>query len=284
MASASPTVGVMLRVQVDEGVALECDVWAGGAGLPFLLVHGLSSNRRLWEGTADRLHQLGHPVATVDLRGHGRSDKPDAGYDFATMGNDLLVVLDALGFDTAVLAGQSTGGNIVVDVAAMAPDRVGGVAGIDGGALELARQFSDWERCKEALAPPRLAGTPASRIEGWMRSAHPDWSDWAIEASLANLEHLPDGTVRPWLSFENHLRILRSLWEHRPSTVIPKLDLSVLLVMADTGDDWADQKRRMGEELMEASARVRVEWFSPGDHDLHAQHPVELAELLHAAF
>ena len=117
-----------------------------------------------------------------------------------------------------------------------------------------------------------------------MRGAHPDWSDWAIEATLANLEHLPDGTVRPWLSFENHLRILRSLWEHKPSTIIPKLDVSVLLVMADTGDDWAEEKRAIGDELREASARVRVEWFSPGDHDLHAQHPAALADLLHGAF
>lgn len=274
----------MQRVQVDEGVALECDVWAGGAGLPFLLVHGLSSNRRLWEGSAHRLHELGHPVATVDLRGHGRSDKPDTGYDFATMGNDLLAVLDAVGFDVAVLAGQSTGGNIVVDLAARAPERVAGVAGVDGGALELARQFPDWEQCKQALAPPALAGTPATTIEGWMRRAHPAWSDWAIEATMANLEQLPDGTVRPWLSLDNHLRILRSLWEHRPSTVIPKLDVSVLLVMADAGDDWSAQKRAMGEELTKASPRVRVEWFSPGDHDLHAQYPVELAELLDAAF
>jgi pimeloyl-ACP methyl ester carboxylesterase len=274
----------MERVHVDEGVALECDSWAGGAGVPFLLVHGLSSNRRLWDGSAARLHELGHPVATVDLRGHGGSDKPAHGYDFATLGDDLVKVLDAVGFGSAVLAGQSTGGNIVVDLAARVPERAAGVAGIDGGALELSRQFPDWERCEEALQPPALAGTPAPKLEGWIRRAHHSWSDWAIEATMANFEHLPDGTVRPWLSLDNHLRILRSLWEHRPSTVIPKLDVPVLLVMADTGDDWADQKRALAEELMAASGLVRVEWFSPGDHDLHAQHPVALADLLHAAF
>lgn len=274
----------MLKVQVDEGVALECDVWAGGAGVPFLLAHGLSSNRRLWEATAERLHELDHPVLTVDLRGHGGSDKPDDGYDFATMGADLLAVLDSVGFERAVLAGQSTGGNIVVDLAARAPERVAGVVGVDGGALELARQWPDWDRCRAALTPPALTGTPATRIEGWMRQGHPTWSDRAIRASMANFEHRPDGTVRPWLSLDNHLRILRSLWEHRPSTVIPKLAVPVLLVMADTGDDWAEQKRAIGEELVGTSPHVRVEWFSPGDHDLHAQHPVELADLMHAAF
>src|SRR4051812_28369245 len=108
----------MLRVEVESGVALEVDVWDGGDSVPFLLVHGLASNRRTWEGVAARLDELGHPVATVDLRGHGRSDAPDHGYDFATMGADLIGVLDAVGFGRAVLAGQSTGGNIVVDLAA----------------------------------------------------------------------------------------------------------------------------------------------------------------------
>ena len=46
----------------------------------------------------------------------------------------------------------------------------------------------------------------------------------------------------------------------------------------------AEQKRAMADELRRPHPHVRVEWFSPGDHDLHAQHPVELADLLHAAF
>ncbi|MGI8983529.1 MAG: alpha/beta fold hydrolase [Acidimicrobiales bacterium] len=273
-----------MKVEVEDGVSLECDLWAAGAGAPFLLAHGLSSNRRLWEGTAARLHELGHPVVTVDLRGHGRSEKPDTGYDFETMGADLLAVLDEAGFERAVVVGQSTGGNIVVDLAARAPGRVSGVAGIDGGALELSRRWPEWERCKTALAPPALAGTPAATVEGWIRGGHPTWSEWAVAATMANMEHLPDGTVRPWLSIDNHLRLLRSLWEHRPSAVIPKLAVPVLLVMADTGDAWAEEKRAMAAELAEASRRVQVEWFTPGDHDLHAQHPVELADLLHATF
>lgn len=274
----------MLKVDVGEGVALEADVWAGGAGIPFLLVHGLSSNRRTWERVAARLHELDHPVATVDLRGHGRSDKPDDGYDFATMGDDLLRVLDAVGFPSAVLAGQSTGGNLVVDLAARAPERVDGVVGVDGGALELSRQWPDWDDCRKALAPPPLAGTPAASIEARIRRGHPTWSEWGLEATLANLEHLPDGTVRPWLTLDRHLRILRALWEHRPSEVIPKLDAAVLLVMAGTGDGWEEQKQALGEELSAASAKVRVEWITPGDHDLHVERPEQLADMMHTAF
>lgn len=256
----------------------------GGGEAPFLLVHGLSSNCRTWEGVAARLHELGHPVAAVDLRGHGQSPKPDGGYDLATMAEDLVGVLDDVGFERAVVAGQSTGGNIAIELGVRHPTRVSGVAGVDGGSIELSRQFREWDECESALAPPRLAGTPAPTVEGWVRRGHPDWADWAVEATLANLEVLPDGTVRPWLTYERHLRILRSLWKHRPSQVVPRLSAPLLLALADSGDSWAGDKRSFAEELRKATPSVRVEWFSPGDHDLHLQFPVELAELLHESF
>ncbi|MGH9263976.1 MAG: alpha/beta fold hydrolase [Acidimicrobiales bacterium] len=271
------------RVTVDDGVALHVATWEGGDEVPFLLVHGLSSNLRTWEGVAGRLVALGHPVAAVDLRGHGRSDKPDHGYEFATLCSDLLAVVDSVGFERPVVAGQSTGGNVAVDLALRAPGRVAGVAGVDGGALELSRQFPQWEACLDALAPPRLAGTPAEVVEARIRASHPSWSDRGIEVTMANLERLPDGTVRPWLTFGRHVQLLRSLWEHRPSTAIPALDVPVLLVLADSGDATLDQKRAVVEGITEAAPKVQVEWMT-GDHDLHVQFPDELAELLHRSF
>lgn len=272
-----------MRVPVADGVALHVVTWEGGDRVPFLLVHGLASNCRTWEGVASRLHERGHPVAAVDQRGHGRSDKPDVGYDFATMCADLVIVLDAVGFERATVAGQSTGGNIAVELAARRPDLVTGVAGVDGGSLELSRRWPEWEDAKAALSPPRLAGTPAASIEEWARRAHPDWADWAVDATMANFELLADGTARPWLTFDRHLQVLRSLWEHRPSVVVPTLRVPLLLVLADSGDAWVEQKRAMAAELA-AAPHVRAAWFSPGDHDLHQQFPVELADLLHGAF
>ena len=128
-----------------------------------LLVHGLASNCRTWEAVGARLHRLGHPVAAVDLRGHGRSDKPDDGYDFATMGDDLLAAIDALGFEPA-------GGGRPVDrrqhrprPGRRVPDRVAAVVGVDGGTIELQHQWPEWDDCARALAPPPLAGHARGR-------------------------------------------------------------------------------------------------------------------------
>jgi hypothetical protein len=117
-----------------------------------------------------------------------------------------------------------------------------------------------------------------------MRDGHPDWSDWAVEATMANFEVLADGSIRPWLTFDRHLRILRALWEHRPSAVIPTLQAPLLLALADSGGSEMEEKRALADELRAGSPGVHVEWFSPGDHDLHLQYPVELAELLHERF
>ena len=272
-----------MRVPVADGVALHVATWDGGDALPFLLVHGLASNCRTWEAVADRLAELGHPVAAFDLRGHGRSDKPDDGYDFATLCADLLAVIDAVGFDRPVVAGQSTGGNLAVDLAWRAPDRLSGVAGVDGGALEVSRRWPEWEGCKTALAPPRLAGSPARLVEDRLRASHPDWSDWAIQATMANFDRLPEGAIRPWLRFDRHIQILRSLWEHRPSVLIPELKVPLLLVLADSDDGWTDHKRTIVEEITGSAPKVRVEWIR-GDHDLHLQHPGLLGDLLHRSF
>ena len=87
--------------------------------------------------------------------------------------------------------------------------------------------------------------------------------------------------MRPWLTRERHLRILRALWEHSPSEVIPTLGAPVLLVPADSGDDWSRVKRDEIDRAVAAGRDVRVRWFSPADHDVHVQHPRELGDVLH---
>ncbi|MEA2715746.1 MAG: esterase [Actinomycetota bacterium] len=267
------------RLPATDGVALHALVWDGGEGVPVLLVHGLASNCRTWEAVGERLSRLGHPVAAVDLRGHGRSDKPDDGYDFATMGADLLAAMDDLGFVRPVVAGQSTGGNLALDLGHRAPDRVAAVVGVDGGSIELQHQWSDWDDCVRVLAPPRLAGLARADIAAHLRRAHPSWDDAGVEATLANFEVLDDGTIRPWLTFDRHLRILRALWEHRPSKVLPELDVPLHLLLVDGDDAWAVAKRAEAVQAQDYGARVK--WFPGADHDVHVQLPDEVAAELH---
>ena len=279
------------RVLVADGVELAVDLWAPGAGdpdpateprtpVPFVLAHGLASNARMWDGVAERLSVAGHPVATVDLRGHGRSSKPDGPYDVPTVADDLIALIDALGFDHPIVAGQSWGGNVVVELGARHPDALRGIACVDGGWLELQRQFPEWESCCAALAPPRLVGRPMAEVERYLRSAHPDWPESGIQGTLANFELRPDGTIAPWLTFDRHITVLRGLWEHHPFRLYPGLAVPVLLIPARNDEDDRAADRQLAIDTALGRIPVaRARWIV-GDHDIHAQHPTEVAGVL----
>ena len=273
------------RIQVAEGIELAVDTWEPTAsdGPPFLLVHGLASNARTWDGVAAALVASGHRTFTVDLRGHGRSSKPDGPYDVPAVADDLAALVERLGLgtDPPVVAGQSWGGNLAIELAARHPDATSGIVCVDGGWLELSRGFPDWDACRAALEPPRLAGRRLEDIEAYVRSAHTDWPESGILGTLANFEVRPDGTVAPWLTFDHHITVLRGLWEHHPSRRYPAITVPVLLAPADSGDpDWTERKRRDVEAAAEAIRNARTHWFA-GDHDIHAQHPDELAGVMH---
>ena len=187
-------------------------------------MHGLASNARLWDMTALELARLGHRVAALDLRGHGESDKPDHGYDFPTLISDIATVSAALELDKPILTGQSLGANLVLEAAWGDPDIATGVVCVDGGTIELGSAFPNWDDAAKVLAPPKLIGTEHRAMRAMMRSAHPSWPESGIDATMANFEVRDDGTVAPRLSFDNHMRILRSLWEHKPSTRFAELE------------------------------------------------------------
>jgi pimeloyl-ACP methyl ester carboxylesterase len=267
-----------------RGIRLHVREWAGAAARPpFVLVHGLASNLRTWEAVAEELAERGHRVVAVDQRGHGRSDKPATGYGFDEVTADLLALLDALDLrDGPIIAGQSWGGNVVLDFAARYPGVATGYVLVDGGFLELSsRPGMTWERVSVELRPPPLAGTPLVDLRERMRQGRPDWSEAGIERTLANFEVLPDGTVRPWLSLERHLEILRALWEHRPSQLYARVEEPVLLCPAGHGDPERVARKREGVERAAATLpRGRVRWFDDADHDVHVHRPRELAEAI----
>ncbi len=277
-----------VRIEVADGVELAADAWAAdgaadGGAVPFVLVHGLASNARMWDGVAARLTERGYPAVTVDLRGHGRSSRPDGPYDVPTVADDLAALIDRMGLDRPVVAGQSWGGNVVLELAARHGSRLRGIACVDGGWLEPSAVFPTWEACRDVLAPPRLAGLRRDDIEAYVRGAHPGWPETGIAGTLANFEVCPDGSVAPWLTFERHIEVLRGMWDHRPSERYPEMTGPVLLIPADAGDGADDErlarKREDVDRALAALPRARVRWFT-GDHDIHAQHPAELADVM----
>lgn len=91
-------------------------------GEPILLLHGLADHALGWSAVADQLAQTYHPIA-VDMRGHGHSDKPDGGYDFDTVVDDLVQLMDHLGWAKAHIVGHSWSGKVATYWATRQPER-----------------------------------------------------------------------------------------------------------------------------------------------------------------
>lgn len=101
-----------------------------GAGTDWVvLLSAQLMPRRMHSPLARAIAAQGFHVVTVDLLGHGRSDRPDDPrvYAVAAFGEQVVALLDHLEADQAVLGGTSLGANICLEVADVAPHRVRGL-------------------------------------------------------------------------------------------------------------------------------------------------------------
>lgn len=86
---------------------------SGGTGRPVVLIHGWPLSGKAWEHQVPALSAAGFRVITYDRRGFGASEKPDSGFDYSTLANDLADVIAAKGLDDVTLVGFSMGGGEV---------------------------------------------------------------------------------------------------------------------------------------------------------------------------
>ena len=95
----------------------------GGEGPPLLLVHGWPQTWYAWRLVMPALAR-DFEVIAPDQRGVGLSDKPSDGYDPATLADDLVALMDALGHQRFAVVGTDTGLPIGYALAADHPERV----------------------------------------------------------------------------------------------------------------------------------------------------------------
>lgn len=238
----------------------------------FVLLHGLSSNAHTWDMAAAKLAEAGYKAVAVDQRGHGLSDKPESGYDFVTVTDDLKRLLDTLELKNVVIAGQSWGGNVVLNFGVRFPQAAQALIFVDGGFLNL-KDRGSWEQVSAELRPPNLNGIPRAQLAERIATGRPGWVPDGVEATLNNFETLPDGTLRPWLSLDRHMQILRAMYDQDASQLYARVQVPVLICPANDGSAFADHKRPLVEAAAQGIAKAQVVWFEDTAHDIHVDRP-----------
>lgn len=95
----------------------------GGKGRVVVLIHGYAENSDSWAPLAADLMK-DHTVVVPDLRGIGKSSKPEGGYDKKTQARDIRAVVTGLGYDKTFVIAHDIGNMVAYAYAAMYPDKV----------------------------------------------------------------------------------------------------------------------------------------------------------------
>jgi pimeloyl-ACP methyl ester carboxylesterase len=143
-------------------------------GKPVLFHHGIGSSSLLWRGWFPALIDR-YPVAAFDMRGCGRSSRPDEKFKWSMeqVVEDMFAVADAARFRRFHIVGESMGGTVVMAAAIARPERIASVTVSNGAHL----------------------GSSIQRVQIWQK-----WLDEGGEAGWSR-EFMPDrfhpGAVNP---------------------------------------------------------------------------------------
>ena len=104
------------RITAGGGIALHVAETGDATARPILFIHGFSQCWLAWSRQSASDLADDHRLLALDLRGHGLSDKPRAGYaDSRLWAGDLNAVIETLGLDRPLLCGWSYGPLVILD-------------------------------------------------------------------------------------------------------------------------------------------------------------------------
>src|SRR6266568_2710605 len=254
---------------------------------PILLLHGLASAARIWDFVAPLLAARGYVVTAFDQRGHGESEKPNTGYDFATIVADDAAAVQSLGIEHPLIAGHSWGATVALQYAVEHADQVTALVLVDGGTNQLSLR-PNWsrEQAMKDLAPPRFAGTPRETFLSYFRSG-PLGQQWTPELEdivLHIVQLREDNTVAPRLSFDNHLQIISAMWDQPLFDLYAQVRCPIKLVVADrhplseSEANFMHMRNQGIAKIQELRPDIRVVKMPNTLHDIPLQRPEQLAE------
>jgi pimeloyl-ACP methyl ester carboxylesterase len=250
-----------------EGARLEYTEYGSGAEVVVLL-HGQLMPRRMHDPLGRRIAGLGYHVYTLDLIGHGTSDRPTDPhwYGMTHFGEQLVAFLDHLGVDQAVLGGTSLGANVSLEVAQAHPERVLGML------IEMPVLDNAVEAGILAFAPllffgrvlPWMVSLLAAATRAVPRRLVPFWTGVALDtldqqpASMAALVHgVFYGRVAPTSRQRRQMTLPALVIGHPHDPIHPAADASALadelpnaaFVAARSVFEWRARPERIDAEV-----------------------------------
>ena len=246
--------------------------WGDGERV-LVLVHGLLMNRHMYDNLAPEMASRGYRVVTVDLLGHGGSDKPTdmRAYSMSAFADQVAALVDHLELERPIVGGTSLGANAALELAARHP-RLARALFIEMPVLDNALVAAG------AIFLPILVtlrvGKPVLRGIAAITNRIPrsnyfvdmllDWTRRPPEASEAVLEGLFFGRTAPPREERELITLPTLVIGHPADPLHPFTDSDMLveelprarLVNAESIFEWRVSPGRLDDELAEFMADV----------------------------
>jgi pimeloyl-ACP methyl ester carboxylesterase len=261
-------------VEVAPGDRIHFLDWGGEAGPGVLLIHGLSNTSWSWTPVARRLRRTRRVVA-MDLRGHGLSDAPTAGYDPPGFAADVVAVAEESGLlaapnDRIVLAGHGFGATVAAWAASSLRDRCVGLVLVDGGweSLEASSHMDVEEFLRNLDEPPEVMRSIDAFLADRAGFDPASWDSDQERAAQATIVETHAGKVVPATRPHALQASARAMFAYDPARTLAGIAAPVVALVA--ADPDGDRARALAEA---SEARVAGGW-SPIDvssfgHDGH---------------
>jgi pimeloyl-ACP methyl ester carboxylesterase len=238
-----------------------------GAGeRPIVLIHGLLMNRRMFDRLGPAMAERGNRVITIDLLGHGRSDRPAdmSQYSMTFFARQVEALLDHLDLDDAVIGGTSLGANVTLELAYLEPKRVKAMMiempVLDNALLAAAVIFTPIMvglRFGEPLLKVLAAGARRIPRSNPLLDIGLDWIRQDPAPSEAVLEGLFLGSSAPHRQFRVQMEQPTLVIGHHADPLHPFSDAGMLaeelpnarLIEANSILEWRISPQRLDAEL-----------------------------------
>jgi pimeloyl-ACP methyl ester carboxylesterase len=250
------------EVTLSTGIRMHYAEQGDARGEPIILLHGYSDSWFSFSRVLTPLAREAH-VYALDLRGHGKTDKPDGGYGMRDLATDVIAFMDATGIARATLVGHSMSGFVVQQVAVAAPTRVSHIVLV--GAGRSIANFAGVDELQKAVASLSDPVPDAFAREFQLSTVHTPVGDEFIDRAVAESLRLP---ARVWRA------LMAGMIATPPAVSIGRSGIPVLVLRGDK-DTFASAAETDSLAAMVSARRTKT--YPNTGHALHWEQPKAFA-------
>jgi len=249
------------EVQLSTGIRMHYAEQGEARGEPVILLHGYSDS---WFSFSRVLTPLAREtrVYALDLRGHGKTDKPVGGYSMGDLAADVIAFMDAKGIVRATVIGHSMGGFVAQHVAIAAPSRASRLVLV--ATAKSVRSLNDLAGLEQAVASLSDPVPEQFAREFQLSTVHTPVGDAFINRAVAESLRLP---ARVWRE------LLAGMIAAEPAVALGRSGIPVLVLHGEK-DAYVSSE---ASDALATMVSARKKTYSNTGHALHWEQPEAFA-------